>query len=57
MRRQLLRDSTVYLGGSMIVQLMGFIGLILLMQFLPIPVYGNKVSALHPLRGENFLQQ
>lgn len=43
MRKQLLKDSAVYLGGSIIVQLLGFVGLVLLMQFLPVPVYGKYI--------------
>ncbi|HEY0668259.1 MAG TPA: oligosaccharide flippase family protein, partial [Sphingobacteriaceae bacterium] len=43
MRKQLLKDSAVYLGGSVIVQLLGFTGLVLLMQFLPVPVYGKYI--------------
>lgn len=41
MRRQLLKDSAIYLSGSIIVQLLGFIGMILLMRFLPVSEYGK----------------
>lgn len=41
MRKQLLKDSATYLGGSIIVQILGFIGLISLMRFLPISEYGK----------------
>jgi O-antigen/teichoic acid export membrane protein len=43
MRRQLLKDSAVYLSGSLIVQVMGFIGLVLLMRFLPVSEYGKYI--------------
>ena len=43
MRKQLLKDSAVYMGGSIIVQILGFIGLILLMQFLPVSEYGKYI--------------
>lgn len=41
MRKQLLKDSATYLAGSVIVQLLNFIGLICLMRFLPIADYGK----------------
>lgn len=41
MRKQLLKDSATYLGGSIIVQILSFIGLICLMRFLPIAEYGK----------------
>ena len=41
MRRQLLKDSAIYLSGSIIVQLLGFIGMIFLMRFLPVSDYGK----------------
>lgn len=41
MRKQLLNDSAVYLSGSIIVQVLGFIGMIFLMRFLPIEEYGK----------------
>ncbi len=41
MRKQLLKDSAIYLGGSIIVQILGFIGLICLMRFLPVEEYGK----------------
>lgn len=41
MRKQLLRDSFIYLSGSMIVQMLGFIGLICLMHYLPVEEYGK----------------
>lgn len=41
MRRRLLKDSAVYISGSIIVQLMGFLGLVLLMKFLPVETYGK----------------
>jgi len=43
MRKQLLKDSAVYIGGSIIVQILGFIGLIFLMQFLPVAEYGKYI--------------
>lgn len=43
MRKQLLKDSAVYLTGSVIVQAMGFIGLILLMNYLPVNEYGKYI--------------
>ena len=43
MRRQLLKDSAVYIGGSVIVQILGFTGLIFLMQFLPVSEYGKYI--------------
>lgn len=43
MRKQLLKDSAVYLSGSLIVQVMGFIGLVLLMRFLPVSEYGKYI--------------
>jgi len=41
MRKQLLKDSAAYLSGSIIVQILGFIGLIYLMRFLPVASYGK----------------
>lgn len=41
MRKQLLKDSATYLGGSIIVQILGFIGLVYLMRFLPVAEYGK----------------
>ncbi len=41
MRKQLLKDSATYLGGSIIVQILGFIGMIFLMRFLPVSEYGK----------------
>ncbi|MFA6947264.1 MAG: oligosaccharide flippase family protein, partial [Pedobacter sp.] len=41
MRKQLLKDSAIYLSGSIIVQILGFIGLIFLMRFLPVEEYGK----------------
>jgi O-antigen/teichoic acid export membrane protein len=41
MRKQLLNDSFVYLSGSVIVQSLGFLGMILLMKYLPIAQYGQ----------------
>ena len=43
MHKQLLKDSAVYIGGSIIVQILGFIGLIFLMQFLPVSEYGKYI--------------
>ena len=43
MRKQLLKDSAVYIGGSVIVQILGFTGLIFLMQFLPVSEYGKYI--------------
>lgn len=43
MRKQLLRDSAVYISGSIIVQMLGFIGLIYLMRFLPVAEYGKYI--------------
>ena len=41
MRKQLLRDSAIYMSGSIIVQILGFIGLVSLMRFLPVGEYGK----------------
>ncbi len=41
MRKQLLRDSAIYMSGSIIVQILGFIGLVSLMRFLPVAEYGK----------------
>ncbi len=41
MRKQLLKDSAIYMSGSIIVQILGFIGLISLMRFLPVAEYGK----------------
>jgi len=41
MRKQLLKDSATYLSGSIIVQILSFIGMIFLMRFLPVPEYGK----------------
>jgi len=41
MRKQLLKDSATYLGGSIIVQVLSFIGMIFLMRFLPVSEYGK----------------
>lgn len=46
MRRQLLTDSAIYLAGSIIVQAMGFAGLILLMNYLPVDEYGKYTYIL-----------
>lgn len=43
MQKQLLKDSAVYVGGSIIVQALGFVGLVLLMQFLPVAEYGKYI--------------
>jgi len=43
MRKQLLKDSAVYIGGSIIVQILGFIGLIYLMRYLPVSEYGKYI--------------
>jgi O-antigen/teichoic acid export membrane protein len=43
MRKQLLRDSAVYISGSMIVHILGFIGLVYLMRFLPVTEYGKYI--------------
>jgi O-antigen/teichoic acid export membrane protein len=43
MRKQLLKDSAVYLSGSIIVQALGFIGLVLLMRFLSVEEYGKYI--------------
>ena len=43
MRKQLLKDSATYLAGSIIVQAMGFVGLILLMNYLPVDKYGKYI--------------
>ena len=43
MRKQLLKDSAVYIGGSIIVQILGFIGLIFLMRYLPVTEYGKYI--------------
>ena len=37
----MLKDSAAYLSGSIIVQILGFIGLIYLMRFLPVASYGK----------------
>jgi O-antigen/teichoic acid export membrane protein len=41
MRKQLLKDSAIYMSGSIIVQILGFIGLVSLMRFLPVAEYGK----------------
>lgn len=41
MRKQLLKDSAIYMSGSIIVQFLGFIGLVSLMRFLPVSEYGK----------------
>jgi O-antigen/teichoic acid export membrane protein len=41
MRKQLLKDSAIYMSGSIIVQVLGFIGLVSLMRFLPVAEYGK----------------
>lgn len=41
MRKQLLKDSATYLTGSIITQLLSFIGMIFLMRFLPVSEYGK----------------
>lgn len=41
MRKQLLKDSAVYLSGSIVIQILGFIGMIFLMRFLPVSEYGK----------------
>lgn len=41
MHKQLLKDSATYLSGSIIVQILGFIGMIFLMRFLPVEEYGK----------------
>ena len=41
MRKQILKDSATYLGGSIIVQFLSFIGMIFLMRFLPVSEYGK----------------
>lgn len=41
MRKQLLKDSAIYMSGSIIVQILGFIGLVSLMRFLPVSEYGK----------------
>jgi O-antigen/teichoic acid export membrane protein len=43
MRKQILKNSAVYVSGSIIVQVLGFIGLIFLMQFLPVSDYGKYI--------------
>lgn len=43
MQKQLLKDSAVYISGSIIVQAFGFVGLVLLMKFLPVAVYGKYI--------------
>ncbi len=43
MRKQLLKDSAAYLAGSVIVQALGFAGLILLMNYLPVEKYGKYI--------------
>ena len=43
MRKQLLKDSAVYLSGSVIVQAFGFVGLVLLMKYLPVAEYGKYI--------------
>ena len=43
MQKELLKNSAVYVAGSMIVQVLGFIGLVFLMQYLPIPEYGKYI--------------
>lgn len=46
MRKQLLRDSAVYISGSIIVQVLGFIGLVYLMRFLPVSDYGKYIYVI-----------
>lgn len=46
MRRQLLTDSAIYLAGSIIVQTMGFAGMILLMNYLPVSEFGKYTYIL-----------
>lgn len=41
MRKQLLKDSAIYLSGSIIVQILSFIGMIFLMRYLPVSEYGK----------------
>lgn len=43
MQRQLLRDSAIYISGSIIVQVLGFTGMLLLMNFLPVAQYGKYI--------------
>lgn len=43
MQKQLLKDSAVYISGSIIVQAFGFVGLVLLMKFLPVAEYGKYI--------------
>lgn len=43
MQKELLKNSAVYVAGSMIVQVLGFIGLVFLMRYLPIPEYGKYI--------------
>ena len=43
MRKQLLKDSAVYLSGSIIVQAFGFVGMVLLMKYLPVAEYGKYI--------------
>ncbi len=46
MRKQLLKDSATYFAGSVIVQIMGFIGLLLLMNYLPVGGYGKYIYVI-----------
>jgi hypothetical protein len=41
MRKQLLKDSAIYMSSSIIVQILGFIGMVSLMRFLPVAEYGK----------------
>lgn len=43
MQRQLLRDSATYISGSIIMQVLGFTGLLLLMNYLPVAEYGKYI--------------
>lgn len=43
MQKQLLKDSAVYLSGSIVVQVMGFAGLVWLMNYLPVAEYGKYI--------------
>lgn len=43
MRKQLLKDSAVYISGSIISQTLGFTGLVLLMRFLPVAEFGKYI--------------
>lgn len=43
MQKELLKNSAVYVAGSMIVQVLGLIGLVFLMKYLPIPQYGKYI--------------